>query len=81
MSVHVVVTARMASARCPGKALAPLAGRPLLAVLLLRMRGARGTDGLVFATSTNPENDALAEVADALGVRVFRGDEDDVLRR
>jgi spore coat polysaccharide biosynthesis protein SpsF len=81
VSVHVVVTARMASARCPGKALAPLAGRPLLAVLLERMRGARGTDGLVFATSTNPENDALAEVADAMGVRVFRGDEDDVLRR
>jgi spore coat polysaccharide biosynthesis protein SpsF len=81
VSVHVVVTARMASARCPGKALAPLAGRPLLAVLLERMRGARGTDGLVFATSTNRENDALAEVADGLGVRVFRGDEDDVLRR
>jgi spore coat polysaccharide biosynthesis protein SpsF len=81
VSVHVVVTARMASARCPGKALAPLAGRPLLAVLLERMRGARGTDGLVFATSTNAENDALAGVADALGVRVFRGDEDDVLRR
>jgi spore coat polysaccharide biosynthesis protein SpsF len=81
VSVHVVVTARMASARCPGKALAPLAGRPLLAILLERMRGARGTDGLVFATSTNPENDALADVADGLGVRVFRGDEDDVLRR
>jgi spore coat polysaccharide biosynthesis protein SpsF len=81
VSVHVVVTARMASARCPGKALAPLAGRPLLAVLLERMRGARGTDGLVFATSKNPENDALVAVADAMGVRVFRGDEDDVLRR
>lgn len=81
MSVHVVVTARMASARCPGKALAPLAGRPLLAVLLERMRGARGTDGLVLATSTNPENDALADVAEAAGVRVFRGDEEDVLRR
>lgn len=81
MSVHVVVTARMASARCPGKALAPLAGRPLIAVLLERMRGARGTDGLVFATSTNPENDALAAVAAGMGVRVFRGDEDDVLRR
>jgi spore coat polysaccharide biosynthesis protein SpsF (cytidylyltransferase family) len=81
VSVHVVVTARMASARCPGKALAPLAGRPLLAVLLERMRGARGTDGLVLATSTNPENDALADVAEAAGVRVFRGDEEDVLRR
>ena len=35
----IVVSARMASSRCPGKALAPLAGRPLLEVLLDRMAG------------------------------------------
>jgi spore coat polysaccharide biosynthesis protein SpsF len=77
----IVVTARMASHRYPGKALVPLAGRPLLDVLLERMRAARGVDGLVLATSVNAENDPLAERADRLGVPVFRGDEDDVLRR
>jgi spore coat polysaccharide biosynthesis protein SpsF len=71
----------MASARCPGKALAPLAGRPLLQVLLERMCTAQGVDGVVLATSTNAENDPLAAVADRSGVPVFRGDEDDVLRR
>lgn len=81
MSALVVVSARMASSRAPGKALALLAGRPLLEVLLARMASARGTDGVVLATSTNPENDALQAVADRLGVPVFRGDEDDVLRR
>lgn len=79
--VWIVVSARMASARCPGKALAPLAGRPLLAVLLERMRAARGVAGVALATSRNPENDALAEVAHGIGLRVFRGEEDDVLRR
>jgi len=79
--VFVVVSARMASARCPGKALAPLAGRPLLAVLLERMASARGVDGVVLATSTRPENDALARIAEESGVPVFRGDEEDVLRR
>ncbi|HET9315928.1 MAG TPA: glycosyltransferase family protein [Vicinamibacteria bacterium] len=81
MSALVVVTARMASSRAPGKALVPLAGRPLLEVLLARMASARGTDGVVLATSTNPENDALQALGDRLGVPVFRGDEDDVLRR
>ena len=81
MSALVVVTARMASSRAPGKALAPLAGRPLLEVLLCRMAAARGTEGVVLATSVNVENDALVAVADRLGVPVFRGDEDDVLRR
>jgi spore coat polysaccharide biosynthesis protein SpsF len=80
-SIWIVVSARMASHRYPGKALVPLAGRPLLDVLLERMRAARGVDGLVLATSVNAENDPLAECADRLGVPVFRGDEDDVLRR
>jgi len=71
----------MASSRCPGKAVAPLAGRPLLAVLLERMAAARGVDGVVLATSTRPENDGLARLAEQGGFAVFRGEEDDVLRR
>ena len=81
MSVFVFVSARMASSRCPGKALAPLAGRPLLEVLLDRMAGVRGVDGVVLATSVNAENDPLVETARRAGFEVFRGDEDDVLRR
>lgn len=79
--VVVVVSARMASTRCPGKALALLAGRPLLEVLLRRMATVRGVDGLVLATSVNPENDPLEAVARGAGWEVFRGDEEDVLRR
>jgi spore coat polysaccharide biosynthesis protein SpsF len=79
--VLLVVSARMASSRCPGKALAPLAGRPLLEVLLERMADVRGVDKVVLATSRNPENDPLAEVARDGGFEAFRGDEDDVLRR
>lgn len=79
--VFVVVSARMASSRCPGKALAPLAGRPLLEVLLDRMAGVRGVDGVVLATSVKVENDPLVEVARRAGFEIFRGDEDDVLRR
>jgi len=78
--VVILVTARMASARYPGKALAPLAGRPMLEVLLDRLASAPEC-GLALATSERPENDPLAEVAERMGVGVFRGAEDDVLRR
>jgi len=81
VSVFIVVSARMASSRCPGKALAPLAARPLLEVLLDRMAGVRGVDGVVLATSVNAENDPLVVTARRAGFEVFRGDEDDVLRR
>lgn len=81
MSVWILVSARMASSRCPGKAVVPLAGRPLLEVLLERMTSARGVDGVVLATTKRPEDDRLEKIARALGVEAFRGDEDDVLRR
>jgi spore coat polysaccharide biosynthesis protein SpsF len=79
--VVAVVSARMASHRYPGKALVPLAGRPLLAVLLERVASARGVDAVVLATSNNRENDVLARLAAEGGFGVFRGDEEDVLRR
>ena len=77
-----LVTARMASARCPGKALLELLpNEPLLAVLIARMRTSRTVDEVGLATSVNPENDAIADLGRSLGVRVFRGEEDDVLKR
>ena len=80
-AVWIVVSARMASSRAPGKALADLAGRPLLEVLLERMKTANGVAGVALATSQREENHPLAKVAGGLGVPVFRGDENDVLRR
>ncbi len=80
-AVWIVVSARMASSRYPGKAVVPLAGKPLLVVLLERMAAARKVTGVVLATSWKPENDPLAELAAGAGFPVFRGDEDDVLRR
>lgn len=79
--VLILVSARMGSSRRPGKALADLAGRPLLEVLLERMRAVRGVDGVVLATSVRPENDVLVEAARRAGCEAFRGDEDDVLLR
>jgi spore coat polysaccharide biosynthesis protein SpsF len=71
----------MASSRFPGKALVPLAGRPLLAALLERIASSRAVDGFAFATGARPENAPLLELARGLGFEVFAGDEDDVLRR
>ena len=80
-NVVCVVSARMRSSRCPGKAMALLAGKPLLEHLLERLLFVREMDALVLATSTASENQVLAELAERLGVGVFAGDEDDVLGR
>jgi glutamate-1-semialdehyde aminotransferase/spore coat polysaccharide biosynthesis protein SpsF (cytidylyltransferase family) len=79
--VVAVVQTRLGSTRLPGKALADLGGRPLLAVLLDRLRAATTLDEVVVATTQDPADDAIEAVATEAGVRVVRGSTDDVLSR
>jgi spore coat polysaccharide biosynthesis protein SpsF len=75
----IVLQARLGSARLPGKVLAPLAGRPILSHCIARLR--RSGFRLVVATTTEPEDDAVAAEAWRHGVDVLRGPEHDVLAR
>ncbi|RIK91621.1 MAG: hypothetical protein DCC71_24970 [Proteobacteria bacterium] len=75
-----IVQARLASTRLPAKVLAPLAGRPLLALLAERLAGAP-VDEWWLATTQRTDDDVTAAWGEAAGLRVFRGSEDDVLSR
>ncbi|HEY0216249.1 MAG TPA: NTP transferase domain-containing protein [Cellulomonas sp.] len=79
--VVAVVQARTGSSRLPGKVLLPLAGRPVLGWVVRAALAAPGVDEVVVATSTAPGDDAVADLAADLGVRVVRGSELDVLSR
>src|SRR4051794_38484541 len=76
-----IVQARMGSTRLPGKTLAEVAGRPLLATMLDRVAGARSVDAIWVATTEAERDDPIAAVAQGAGAQVFRGSEDDVLGR
>jgi len=65
----------------PGKVLAPLLGRPMIARHLERLARATRLDRMVVVTSTDPGDDALAALCAELGVECFRGSLDDVLDR
>lgn len=71
----------MGSSRLPGKVLADVLGKPALSRLLARLRGCKLLDGIVLATSTSPQDDALARWAESEGVVCHRGSEEDVLAR
>ena len=81
MGATVVVQARMTSRRLPGKVMMEVAGRPLLALLLTRLRHARRVGTIVLATTRLTSDDPLAALAADLDVPLVRGDEDDVLGR
>ena len=71
----------MSSTRLPGKVLAPVLGKPMIARQVERLRRSRHIDHLLVATSTDPSDDPLAQACAAMGVAVFRGDLNDVLGR
>lgn len=79
--VVAIVQARMTSTRLPGKVLADVCGRPMLEHQLRRLRRAATVDAVVVATTVNPSDDPVCELARALGVACYRGSEADVLSR
>jgi|GEM_PF-188614 len=80
--VGVAVFARMDSSRLPGKVLTDLAGEPLLARVLDRVRqSGAGAACTLVATSARRIDDPVADFANQQGVSVFRGSAMDVLGR
>jgi spore coat polysaccharide biosynthesis protein SpsF len=80
MQVLIIVQARMNSERLPGKVLKEVLGRPLLSYLLERLRAVPNTE-IIVATTTEPEDDAIASLCQQEKVKVFRGSQNDVLER
>ncbi|AYA36685.1 hypothetical protein D3Y59_06220 [Hymenobacter oligotrophus] len=84
LRVGALVQARMGSTRLPGKSLMPLplgSATSVLSHVLARAQAAKQVHAVVVATSALPTDDAIAHAAQACGVAVYRGDEQDVLRR
>ena len=76
----IILQARMASTRLPGKALASLGARTVIGHCLARLRIA-GAAPVMLATTTNQEDDVLVATAAKYGVATFRGPDSDVLTR
>jgi len=73
-----VILARLDSARFPGKALLPLAGKPIISHVLERLRRCRGLDTIVLATTGREIDKPLAEYFEKIGGNVYRGVEEEV---
>lgn len=71
----------MGSNRLPGKVLADLAGRPVLAWIVRAAQSTLGIDATWVATSGSFADDPIAEWCNAAAVPCHRGSEHDVLER
>jgi spore coat polysaccharide biosynthesis protein SpsF len=81
MKTTVILQARMGSTRLPGKVMADLSGKPLLARVIERAQAIRGIDQVVVATTIAERDRPLLDLARRYGAEAFAGSEDDVLDR
>lgn len=75
------IEARLGSTRLPGKVLKEIMGRPMLELMVERVKRSKYIDEIVIATSVNPKDGAIEEMCRRLGIVCYRGSEDDVLAR
>ncbi len=79
--VVAIIQGRMGSSRLPGKILKEITGKPMLVWVVERARTAALVDEVVFATTTDPSDDPVAELCARRGITCSRGNLYDVLDR
>ena len=76
-----IIQARMSSSRLQHKVLMPLGGEPIIAQIFRRLKQCRTLDQIILATSTNEDDNPIAELCQQIGLPCSRGSLDDVLDR
>jgi len=79
--IVAIIQARMSSTRLPGKVLRKILEKPLLELMIERVRRAKLINKLMVATSIDPSDDPVEELCQQIKVNCFRGNLKDVLDR
>tara|TARA_Y100000590_G_C15723527_1_gene1014362 strand:+ start:1047 stop:1823 length:777 start_codon:yes stop_codon:yes gene_type:complete len=79
--IDIVVEARLSSKRLPKKVMLKVLERPLLDLMIERLKKINFVESIIIATTTNKIDDEIVNLANNSGVKFFRGSENDVLGR
>jgi spore coat polysaccharide biosynthesis protein SpsF len=81
LKIVASIEARMNASRLPGKMILPLAGEPVIARVVERVRPSRYVDEVMVASTVNPLDDLIAYACRNINCKCFRGSENDVMGR
>lgn len=81
MKIGFIIIARLKSTRLKKKIILKINGKEIIALLIERLKQCEIIDDIIVATSTNPQDNLLCDIAERENVTFFRGDESDVLKR
>lgn len=81
MKIVATIEARMTSTRLPGKSMKKILGKPMLQIMIERLKNCKTLNDIVIATTDNVKDDEINDLAKKMNVKCFRGSENDVLDR
>lgn len=81
MNIVAIVQARMGSTRLPGKVLKKIKNKYIIDYVIDRLRICKNLNNIVLATTTSEKDNILEDFSIKKKLNIFRGDENDVLRR
>lgn len=81
MQINVSIEARITSTRLPGKVLMEIKGKPILQIMVERVKESKFINDIIIATTINKTDDAIVDLAKKIKVGCYRGSEENVLQR
>lgn len=81
MKKAAIIEARMSSSRLPGKVMALYNEKPMIQIMVERLRGSLLIDDVIVATTVSKNDDELCYFLDSQDIPYFRGSEENVLDR
>lgn len=81
MKIAAIIEARMGSTRLPGKTMAKIAGKPMLELMIERVKMSKLINEVIVATTENSDEKEIINLTSRLKVPCFQGSEEDVLSR
>lgn len=81
MSTLAIIQARTGSQRLPKKVLKKLSNTPMIEWVIKRVKKAKKIKSILLATTKNKKDDVLEKIALKNKIKIFRGNEKDVLNR
>ncbi|OLD33002.1 MAG: hypothetical protein AUI61_01750 [Thaumarchaeota archaeon 13_1_40CM_2_39_13_2] len=81
MNCIIFLTVRTASSRLPKKALLEIDHKPLIKILIDRIRTCENVKDIVVCTTTHESDDNLVRLLKDDNIEIFRGDNKDILNR
>jgi spore coat polysaccharide biosynthesis protein SpsF len=79
--IAAIVQARMGSTRLPGKTMADICGKPLLEHVIERVKHSKLISEIIVATTDKKKDDKIVELCKKLGIKCYKGSENNVLDR